>query len=123
VPKRRRKVDELRERRTAVGYARVSTDDQAGHTSLHSQEERIREWYERKGFELVAMFWDEGAPAYTDDISRRPGLATLLELLPELRPATVVVYRPDRLTRNLAVASERLHQLSALGIALASVTE
>lgn len=113
-------MNQPRERDTAVGYVRVSTDDQVGHTSLHSQEERIREWCGREGFELVAMFRDEGAPAYT---SRRPGLAALLEELPRLRPDTVVVYSLDRLARSTYVAAESFRTLASLNIGFASVTE
>ena len=114
-------MNQPRERKSAVGYVRVSTDDPVGHMSLHFQEKGIQEWCDREGFDLVAVFRDEAAPACANDINRRPGLTALLARLPQLRPDTVVVYSLDRLTRSLAVASESSHQLSALGIALVSV--
>jgi DNA invertase Pin-like site-specific DNA recombinase len=116
-------VRQPRERKTAAGYVRTSTGDQLGHISLHFQEREIRKWCDREGVELVATFRDEGMPAYADDISRRPGFAALLEELPRLRPATVIVYSLDRLTRSRAVASETSHRLGELGIALVSATD
>jgi site-specific DNA recombinase len=116
-------VRQLEERKTAVAYVRVSSDEQVEGLSLESQEDEVREWCERKGFELIATFRDEGESAYTDDIEKRPGFRDLIDRLPVLMPAAVVVFSLDRWARSLVVASESFRRMSALGIGFASVTE
>lgn len=46
-------MNQPNERKTAVAYVRVSSDEQAEGLSIESQEDKIREWCERKGFDLV----------------------------------------------------------------------
>ena len=116
-------MSQLEQQRTAVGYVRVSSDEQVEGLSIESQEQEIRQWCERKGFELIATFRDEGESAYTDDIARRPGFRDLLDRLPVLMPSVVVVFSLDRWARSLVVASESFRRMSALGIGFASVTE
>jgi site-specific DNA recombinase len=116
-------VSQPSERKTAVGYVRVSSDEQAEGLSLESQESKIREWCDRKDFGLIATFRDEGESAYTDDIAKRPGFRDLLDRLPVLMPTVVVVFSLDRWARSLVVASESFRRMSALGIGFASVTE
>ena len=111
------------ERKTAVAYVRVSSDEQVEGLSLESQEDKIREWCARKGFDLAAIFRDEGESAYTDDIAKRSGFRDLLDRLPVLMPAVAVVFSLDRWARSLVVASESFRRMSALGIGFASVTE
>lgn len=116
-------MSQLEQQRTAVAYVRVSSDEQVEGLSMESQEGKIREWCERKGFDVVATFRDEGESAYTDDIAKRPGFRDLLDRLPVLMPAVVVVFSLDRWARSLVVASESFRRMSALGIGFASVTE
>ena len=60
----------------AIGYVRVSTDDQAREgVSLDVQEARIRAYCEAKGWQLVSVVRDEGKSA--KDL-KRPGLQEIL---------------------------------------------
>ena len=68
-------------KKTAVGYVRVSSDEQVDGLSLASQEQKIREWCQLKGYTLLTVFSDEGESAYNDDISKRPQFAALLSRL------------------------------------------
>jgi site-specific DNA recombinase len=112
-------VNQLEERKTAVAYVRVSSDEQVEGLSLESQEDEIRRWCARKGFDLVAIFRDEGESAYTDDMTTRPGFRDLIDRLPVLMPTVVVVFSVDRWARSLVVASESFRRVSALGIGFA----
>jgi site-specific DNA recombinase len=112
-----------KEKKTAVGYLRVSSDEQVEGLSLSSQERKIREWCSARGFELVAVFRDEGESAYNDDISKRPGFAALLNRLSDLKPDVVVVFSLDRWARSTVVSSQTFKLLADLEIGFASVTE
>jgi len=111
------------ERKTAVGYVRVSSDEQTEGLSLSSQESKIREWCNAKGLELTAIFRDEGESAYNDDVLKRPQFAALLNRLPEIKPSVVVVFSLDRWARSTVVSSQTFRLLASLQIGFASVTE
>jgi site-specific DNA recombinase len=85
---------------TAGGFLRRGS-------GLASQEEKIREWCQLKGYTLLTLFSDEGESAYNDDISKRPKFAALLSRLPNIRPDVVVVFSLDRWARSTVVASRR----------------
>src|SRR6185295_17181680 len=85
----------------AIGYVRVSTDDQAREgVSLDVQEARIRAYCEAKGWQLVAVVREEGKSA--KDL-KRPGLQEILRALPKRQRCfdVVVVVKLDRLTRSV----------------------
>ena len=111
------------ERRRAVGYIRVSSEEQVEGLSLPSQERNVREWCPQRGYDVVDIFREDGITAYTDDIRKRPQFAALLEQLPQLRPDTVVVYSLDRWARSISVAADSFRALASLNIGFASVTE
>jgi DNA invertase Pin-like site-specific DNA recombinase len=81
-----------------IGYARVSTDEQAiSGLGLADQELRIREMAKPRGWRLVQMIRDEGLSAGTLE---RPGLHRALGLLAAGRADGLVVAKLDRLTRS-----------------------
>jgi DNA invertase Pin-like site-specific DNA recombinase len=59
----------------AVIYCRVSTKEQTKNSSLPVQEKACREYCEREGHEVAALFVDEGESAKTID---RPKFKQLL---------------------------------------------
>ena len=61
----------------AVLYLRVSTEEQVDNFSLDTQEEICRREAEKKGFEVIEVFREEGRSAKT--ITGRPVLINLLE--------------------------------------------
>lgn len=82
----------------AVGYARVSTDEQAREgVSLDAQRERIRAYATAKGLAMVDVLADEGVSG--KDL-RRPALEELLARCQRGEVAHVVVLKLDRLTRR-----------------------
>lgn len=55
--------NENQEKIIAVGYTRVSTDRQVDGVSREVQDEKIKEYAERNGFELEKIYWDGGFSA------------------------------------------------------------
>jgi DNA invertase Pin-like site-specific DNA recombinase len=84
---------------TAIGYIRVSTDEQAQDgVSLDVQRKRIEQYAELYDIELVAIIEDAGASAKT---MKRDGLQTALTMLREGKADALLVAKLDRLTRNV----------------------
>ena len=59
----------------AIGYVRVSTEEQTNGVSLEAQEAKIRAWCTLHDAELVAIYRDEGISGYKGR-DCRPGLDT-----------------------------------------------
>ena len=111
------------ERQRAVGYVRVSTEEQGEGHSLDAQRREIARHCERHGYALVRTYADEGVSAHTEKIEKRPALAALLEDASRREFDLVVVHTLDRWARKLVVQLETLVQLGRLGVGFASVTE
>ena len=110
----------LAKRKRAVGYVRVSTEEQAREgLSLAAQESRIKAYCEAKGWELVRVYRDEG---YSGKDLRRPGIQALIRDLKADGIDVVVVLKLDRLTRSVRDLGALIEDLFG-GVALASVEE
>ena len=82
----------------AIGYVRVSTDEQAREgVSLDAQRSRIRAYCEAKELELVDMLTDDGISGKTLE---RPALRELVRRCERGEVGHVVVVKLDRLTRR-----------------------
>jgi site-specific DNA recombinase len=84
----------------AAIYARVSTEDQGKGFSLPTQIEACQKLAERESYTVpeAHVLLDEGISGTTLE---RPGLRTLRELVNARTIQAVIVYDPDRLSRNL----------------------
>jgi DNA invertase Pin-like site-specific DNA recombinase len=83
----------------AIGYVRVSTDQQATDgVSLDAQDAKIRAYCDLYGIELVGIEVDAGESAST---LKRPGLARALAALDAGTVSGLVVVKLDRLTRSV----------------------
>ena len=83
----------------AVGYVRVSTDQQAQEgVSLDAQQTRIRAHCVSQEIELVDIIIDEG---YSAKSLERPGITRALAMLEARRVDAIVVVKLDRLTRSV----------------------
>jgi DNA invertase Pin-like site-specific DNA recombinase len=107
----------------AVGYVRVSTDDQVDNHSLGAQRREITRYCERQGYELTGFYADEGVSAYTEEISKRPQLAALLHAASSGSFDVVIVHTLDRWARNIGVQRQALQRLGDSQVGFASVTE
>lgn len=103
------------------GYIRVSTNEQATNgTSLQSQREAVMRYCELHGLELETILSDEGLSAKD---TNRPALRALLNLARTKKIEGIIVYRLDRLFRNLRDALETSRNLEKWGVTLHSVHE
>jgi site-specific DNA recombinase len=87
--------------KSAVIYARVSSDRQKEEHTVASQTEALRAFALREGFS-VPVEWvieDEG---YSGATLLRPGLEKVRDLAAEGQIDAVLVYSPDRLSRKYA---------------------
>ena len=99
-----------------VGYLRVSTDRQVdAGDGLGVQRAAIKAW--KRGNPAVTLnYWssDEGASGAADLVDR-PGLAEALGHLKAGRASVLVVYRIDRLARNMVLQEQLLAEVGRLG--------
>jgi len=103
-----------------VVYLRVSTDQQAdsGH-GLDVQEQACRSWLRAHRHRLIRVYTDAGRSGSVD-IGDRPGLAGALGELVDDRADALLVFRLDRLARDLVLQEQLLAQLHRLGKELRS---
>lgn len=108
--------------KTAIGYVRVSTEQQADQgVSLEAQREKVRAYCDLYGFELARIEADEGASAST---LNREGLQRALDALDDGEADALVVVKLDRLTRSVRDLDALLNRYFADGEhALVSVAE
>jgi site-specific DNA recombinase len=106
----------------AVIYCRVSTKEQTKNLSLPVQEKACRDYCEREGYEVAAIFVDEGESAKTID---RPKFKELLAFCREKkkRVGVVVVNSISRFSRDKYGHAIVRTLLSKLNITLRSATE
>ncbi len=106
---------------TAIGYIRVSTNQQAvGGVSLAAQNDKVRAMATVHDATLLDVISDAGVSAKNLD---RPGLARLLELVDRRQVSLVIVAKLDRLTRSVRDLGELLDRFQRRGVALVSVAE
>jgi len=90
-----------KEKVVAAGYCRVSTAGQARDgLSLDDQEQRIREFAQSKGIELVEVYRDEGKSGRKHFTTSRPEFKRLLADALDGRFQCVIVYEIKRWSRN-----------------------
>jgi site-specific DNA recombinase len=102
-------------------YVRVSTEDQAkdGY-SLAAQTDKIVEYIKSKGWTYSQVYNDDG---YSAASRRRPALQKMLDDAVAKQFEAVLVYRIDRLSRNLKDLIEIVEELAKNGAGFKSITE
>lgn len=84
----------------AIGYLRVSTEEQAKDgESLRRQEAMIRVEADRQGWELLAVLRDEGISG-SKPAGKRPGFAALVAMVKAKAAEVVIVADLSRLSRS-----------------------
>ena len=122
IPVKRRQSS-LKIGKRAAAYIRVSDESQLEGHSLDAQRAEIERWCERRGYQLVKVYVEEGKTAHTDQMDRRPQLLALLENAKADQFDIVVVHMIDRWARNMGVQSQALQLLGERGVGFASVME
>ena len=92
--------DSIRQMINAIGYVRVSTEQQASEgISIDLQIEKIKQYCNLYNYELLDIIIDAGVSAKS---LKRPGITNVLQCLADNKADALVVYKLDRLTRSLA---------------------
>jgi site-specific DNA recombinase len=105
----------------AVGYARVSTEEQASEgVSLDNQKAKIRTYADLKDFELIGIIEDAGISAKN---LNRPGAQEVLKMARKKKVEAVIVYKLDRMFRSTIDALETTKMFDRWGVAFHSIHE
>src|SRR5688572_4044244 len=109
--------------KTAIGYVRVSTQEQAPEgVSLDAQRDKLRAYCRLHAIKIIDIRSDEGISGSTLE---RPGLQAALQMLKRGRANTLIVAKLDRLSRSLRdvctlvedfFSDDRYHLLSLCGM-------
>ena len=106
--------------KTAVGYIRVSTEQQAEEgVSLDAQRAKIVAWCHANDYELTEVFMDAGISGKSMD--KRIGLADALKAIK--KDTALVVYSLSRLARSTQDTLSIANTINKAGADLVSLTE
>lgn len=98
-----------------VAYLRVSTDQQAEHgLGLDVQRAAIETWRRTHGHRIVSWTEDAGVSG-TNGLDTREGLLEALSAIRRKAADALVVYRLDRLARDLVLQEQLLRELWSMG--------
>lgn len=104
-----------------IGYVRVSTQEQAKEgVSLDAQEAKIRQYAELFDLGEVEIISDEGKSGKN---LKRKGIQEVISLVEEKKIEHLVVYKLDRLTRDLLDQLTLIKTFKLAGVEFHSVTE
>jgi site-specific DNA recombinase len=105
----------------AIGYVRVSTEDQAKEgVSLNNQKAKIEAYCQLKDLELQEVIEDAGISAKN---LRRPCVQKVLKLARRREVDAVVVYKLDRIFRSTVDALETTKAFDKWGVSFHSIEE
>jgi site-specific DNA recombinase len=101
--------------KSAVIYARVSSEQQREAQTIGSQTAAVQEFAQKEGYVIATdwIFEDEG---YSGSTLVRPGLERVRDLAAAGQIDTVLVYSPDRLSRKYAYQVLLMEEFSRNGV-------
>jgi DNA invertase Pin-like site-specific DNA recombinase len=106
----------------AIGYTRVSTEEQVSGGGLQVQERAVRGFCKSKDMRLLDIVTDAGISG-SSSLEKRFGLAAALVRLEAGEADCLVVYRLDRLARDFVLQEMLVSRLRDAGTPVLSVTE
>lgn len=105
----------------AIGYIRVSTEEQAKEgISLAAQEAKIRAYASLNDLELTAVITDAAKSGKTTD---REGLQQALAMIASGEAQAIIVCKLDRLSRRVVDTLTLIEQIEKTGAAFHSIAE
>ena len=113
-------------KKKAVGYMRVSTEEQTDGASKQTQQAAIEKYARENDIEIVDWYWDGGFSAKT---AKRPDLQRFLKELEQGKPKLrgldhVIVYNTSRISRNVdSYSSEIATRLARCHVSIRSTKE
>lgn len=106
---------------TAIGYVRVSTEDQAKEgVSLDNQKSKIQAYCQLKDLNLSEIIEDAGISAKN---LKRPGVQRVLNLAKKKQVDAIVVYKLDRIFRSTVDALETTKLFDKWQVSFHSIQE
>jgi DNA invertase Pin-like site-specific DNA recombinase len=106
-----------------VAYLRVSTDRQAEEgLGLEVQEQAIRSWAKGEGHRVVLWCSDEGVSG-SNGLEDRVALSDALQALRDRRAVGLLVYRLDRLARDLMIQEQLLAEIRRMNAKVFSTSK
>jgi len=101
--------------KASATYARVSSDKQKEDQTIASQTAALKAFAKAEGYVVPDewVFEDEG---YSGKVLTRPGLERIRDLAAEGEIEAVLVYSPDRLSRNYAYQTLLIEELARRGV-------
>lgn len=109
--------------RKVIAYCRVSTDNQKEEGTVNLQVDAIKDYCQKKNYDLLAVFKDEGVSGGLED---RPALADMFNFLEGEQgkdTQTVIVWKLDRLARDLYIQEHLIKKLESINKELISTKE
>ncbi len=117
------KSDKSKESIKVVGYCRVSTDSQKEEGTIEIQVKALNLYIKEKKLELVKIFKDEGISG-SSELENRPGLAELFNFIETEKDIKgVLIFKLDRLARDLYIQEHLIKKLELLDKELISIKE
>ena len=107
----------------AGGYFRVSDEDQLENYSMDAQHRAFSDLCQKRGWEPIATYYEEGRSAWVESIAKRPALRQVLEDVHARKIDVVVTHTIDRLSRNLLGTLTLLQAFSKDNVSYVSVTQ
>jgi site-specific DNA recombinase len=104
----------------AVGYCRVSTEEQTKGTSLKHQQSKIKAYCKLMDMVLRDTIIDDG---YTGRNLKRPGIQKLLKMVEKNEVDSIVVLRLDRIFRNTLDCLTSIKDWESKGVSFVSISE
>ncbi|MEM3851589.1 MAG: recombinase family protein [Methanomassiliicoccales archaeon] len=102
-------------------YLRVSTAEQAEEGfSIAAQRERLKAYVVSQGWQLAKEYEDGG---FSGGTLNRPAFLRMMEDLKRREFDLILVYKLDRLSRNMRDLSNLVHEMDKSGIYFKSATE
>jgi len=105
-----------------LGYIRVSTQEQVEGFGLDVQRAAIRDYCKAHRLKLVHVYSDAGQSG-SNGLDTRVELAEALALLEAHKVSGIIVYRLDRLARDLMLQETLMARLRQAGAEVLSVSE
>ena len=107
----------------AVGYFRVSDEEQLSGYSMDAQRRAFFDICRQRGWTVVGTYDEEGRSAWVESIGKRPAFRQMLEDAQAQKFDVVVTHSVDRFARNITVAMEALRTLAQSQVSYVCVTQ
>ena len=107
----------------AVGYFRVSDEDQVEGFSLDAQRRAFHDFCAQKGWEVVGTYDEEGRSAWLESTAKRPAFREMLEDAQAGNFDVAATHTLDRFSRNLRVMLDAFHVFSQHNVTYVSITQ